>query len=158
MPALTRPVVRAAAVLFALSALTACTTSQEDQQGPEERSTPLGSSPTPIGTGQTNTPSAPDEYPDASGYSSAAPVPSPGAQQVTALLTQLTSIDPALAADPARVAQQAQQTCQDVADGKSSTQVVGNVTSRFTVPGGPEVTTEQGQKILDAVRSTVCSG
>lgn len=156
MPALTRSLVRAAAGLLALSALTACTTSQEDQQGPEERSTPLGSSPTPVGTGQTNTPSAPDEYPDESGYPSASAVPTPGAQQVTALVAQLASVDPALAADPARVAQQAQQTCQDVADGISSTQLVGNVTQRFTVPGGPEVTTEQGQTILDAVRSTVC--
>jgi len=154
MPALTRPLTRAAAVLIALSALTACSTSQEDHQGPEERSTPLGSSPAPAAT---VTPSAPDEYPDASGYASAAPVPTPGAQQVTALLAQLTTIDPALAADPARVAQQAQKTCQDVADGISSTQLTGNVTSTFTVPGGPQVTTGQAEKILAAVRSTACS-
>ncbi|NIZ89545.1 DUF732 domain-containing protein [Kineococcus rubinsiae] len=157
MPALTRTLVRAAAGLLALSALTACTTSQEDQQGPEERSTPLGSSPTPVGTGQTNTPSAPDEYPDESGYPSAPAVATPGAAQLATLVTALTSIDPALAADPARVAQQAQETCQDIADGKSDTQLVGNVTSRFTVPGGPEVTTEQGQRILDAARSA-CGG
>jgi len=158
MPALTRHTVRAAAALFALSALVACSSSPNDHQGPVQGPASVGTSPTPVGTGQTNTPSAPDEYPNASGYSSVAPVPTPGAQQVTALLAQLATIDPALASDPARVAQQAQRTCQDVADGKSSTQVVGNVTSTFTVPGGPQVTTEQAQKILDTVRSTVCSG
>ncbi|NAZ82232.1 DUF732 domain-containing protein [Kineococcus sp. R8] len=153
MPALTRTLVHAAAGLLALSALSACTTSQEDMAGPDERSTPLGTSPT---AEPTVTPSAPDEYPDESGYPSSTPVPTPGAQQVTALAGQLAGIDPALAADPARLATQAQQTCQDLADGKSETQVVGNVSSQFTVPGGPEVTPEQAQRILDAVRSTVC--
>ena len=79
----------------------------------------------------------------------------PSGEQLSRLTEDVTAIDPGLAADPQKLAQGAARVCAEVKAGQGTQEVVGRAQELFGGPGA-ELTPEQAQKVVDAVKSTVC--
>lgn len=87
-----------------------------------------------------------------------APAPSSAAAatgQEAVFLSQLSAIDPALAAKPDRALRRAENVCQEIAAGKEDQTLISNAQARFT-GGSATVNEDQARQIVEAARSTIC--
>ncbi|MGW5676343.1 DUF732 domain-containing protein [Streptomyces sp. NPDC003860] len=83
-------------------------------------------------------------------------VPTPTAQQRTALLRALKAVDAGLVAKEDRAVSRARKVCNDIKHGKSEKAVRPNTKARFEGSAVPKLTDEQAAAIVAAVKTSFC--
>ncbi|MEU9607521.1 DUF732 domain-containing protein [Streptomyces sp. NPDC048057] len=83
-------------------------------------------------------------------------VPTPTAQQRTALLRALKAVDAGLVAKEDRAVSRARKVCNDIKHGKSKKAVQPNTKARFEGSAVPKLTDEQAAAIVAAVKKSFC--
>ncbi|MFI1830120.1 DUF732 domain-containing protein [Streptomyces sp. NPDC020412] len=83
-------------------------------------------------------------------------VPTPTAQQRTALLRALKAVDAGLVAKEDRAVSRARKVCNDIKHGKSEKAVRPNTKARFEGSAVPTLTDEQAAAIVAAVKTSFC--